>query len=694
MSETQQEEYNQEIPKDSRAPICLYMSYFESGTKDVHGEKSNTPLCNFYMKVDSITEIDDMKLLNGEFFITSSSLLPFDFRENNEADYIKKPFDNIDNTSLYTDKDFGGFMKNYPEMWHKQGKGKSLRTEITKELSTLILCNMVKKIKKVQDFGWNHTLTSFLTPKIDISLVQHEVKDPFGEKGYTPSFIYDYNEYEIKYSDGSVHILEDKISKKIRLGLKFGSKDEIKKTLIHIKNVLLNLHPKMKRIIPIVFLAPLKTPLLQLGKSYQAYLQGTSGYGKTQLCYILMGFFSDIQSPEDLVSITGRTTTGAVKEIGYYHKDCLFVIDNFKEEIMGNHIGDFISMLQSIADNQDDHRMSGSQFKSYKVRGTTIVTGEEAIIDASTIRKFDMIGFDEKINLEIRKICESEKNNYPCVITALIEMLIKKYGDNIEIELEKRIKTYESIFRDPLFLLNQIGYDLFLELMLYYDVVREEEYTSMHDIHLSMLRVEEIEKQNLVEEKTSSQKFIDAIRAGLISGQLSIKKDAEYEFQNRPVIGQTNREGTEVSIYDDAYSVIRNFNHTFYNLPRDRDSVYAQLKEDIENGEVLNVKFDKAVRNKVKKKVERMITFDRGCLLPFGSDIEMVKLSDIAMMLSGLIKELGIISQPTIEQYNDLIKTMTNRYLPKHDKKRILKFKSDIEPLIISAFSSKEWVIP
>lgn len=691
MSETQQE---QEIPKDSRAPICLYISYFESGTKDVHGEKSNTPLCNFYMKVDSITEIDDMKLLNGEFFITSSSLLPFNFKEDNENDYIKKPFNNIDNTALYTDKDFVGLMKTYPEMWHRQGKVKSLRTEITKELSTLILGNMIKKTKKVQDFGWNNNFISFSTPELSISLVQHEVPDPFGGKGYAPSFIHDYNEYEIKYSEGSVHILNDKISKKIRLGLKSGGKDEIKKTLIHIKDVLLNLHPKMKRIIPIVFLAPLKTPLLRLGKSYQAYLQGTSGYGKTQLCYLLMGFFSDIQSPEDLVSITGRTTTGAIKEIGYYHKDCLFVIDNFKEEIMGNRVGEFVSMLQSIADNQDDHRMSGSQFGSYKVRGTTIVTGEEAIIDASTIRKFDTIRFDEKINLEIRKICESEKDNYPYVITALVEMFIKKYGDNIEVELENRFKAYESIFQDPLFLLNQIGYDLFLELMLYYGVVTEEEYTSMHDSYLSMLRIEEIEKQNLIEEKTSSQKFIDAIRAGLISGQLSLKKDVEYEFQNRPVIGQTNREGTEVSIYDDAYSVIRNFNHTFYNLPRDRDSVYTQLKEDIENGEVLNVKFDKAIRNKVKKKVERMITFDRGCLLPFGNDIEMVKLSDIAMMLNGLIKELGIVSQPTIEQYNNLIKTMANRYLPKHDKKRVLKFKSDIEPLIISAFGSREWVIP
>ncbi len=673
-------------------PVPQYKSYSEKGVIDVHGETSFTPLCNFYMKLDNITEIDDTKLLDGEFLITSDTILPFDFKEENKAYFVKKIFTSIDNTALYSDKEFVNLMKAYPEMWHKQGKVKSLRTEITKEISMLVLGNVVKKTRKVQDFGWNNDFTAFLTPKKDLVLQMLESEDPDGGKGYSPHFIYDYGEYEIKYSDGSVHVLNDKISKKIRLGLKFDSKDEVTRLLIHINDIFLKLHPKMRRIIPIVFLSPLKTPLLRIGKSYQQYIQGMSGYGKTQLCYLLMSFFSDIQSPEDLVSITGRTTTGAIKELGYYHKDCLFVIDNFKESILGNKKDDFISMLQSIADNQSDLRMTESKFSSFNVRGTTLVTGEEMVMDAATIRKFDVIRFDTKIDLDIRKLCEPEKSNYPIIIEALIEFLLKKYSNGIVSELERRIRSYESIFQDPLFLLNQIGYDLFLELMLYYGVVTEEERLSMQEVHLTMLRAEEIEKLQSVEERTSAQIYIDTIRDSVTGKYFSIIRDPEYDIQHKPVIGQTNKECTEITIYGESYATLRGFLKDTYNLPRDKDSVYTQLEEMIKKGEI-EASFKKVHIAGTSNTKLTELTFKREFLLPRSNIVGDPKLSEMAKMIGIVVNNLKIDSQPTVKQYNELLNEMV-KFLPNHTKNRKTKFINDIDPMVVSYFDARGWVTP
>lgn len=680
------------IPKDSRVPMWVYTTYSETGIRDIHNESSSVPLCNFYMKINRITQVDNTKFLDGEFLITSE-LLPFTFIDG-DNNYIQKPFSNIDNTALYSDKEFVALMKMYPEMWHKQGKVKSLRTEITKDISTHVLGNKIQSTQKIQDFGWNNNFTSFLTTKKDIKLRMLEIDDPYGGKGYTPNFVSDYGEYEVIYSDdGSVHIINEKISKRIRLGLKLGSKDEVRRVLVHVKDVLLNLHPKMKRIIPIVFLSPLKTPLLRVGKSYQQYIQGMSGYGKTQLCYLLMSFFSDIQSPEDLVSITGRTTTGAIKELGYYHKDCLFVVDNFKESILGNKKDDFISMLQSIADNQSDLRMTESKFSSFNVRGTTLVTGEEMVMDAATIRKFDVVRFDSKIDLNIRKMCETEKPNYPIIIDALIDFLFKKYSNCIIKELESRIISYESIFQDPLFLLNQIGYDLFLELMLYYGVVTEEESLLMREEHLSMLRTEEKEKLKSVEERTSAQIYIDTIRDSITGRYFSIVRDPEYDIQHKPVIGQTNKEGTELTIYGESYATLRGFLKDTYNLPRDRDSVYSQIEEMIKSG-LIEASFKKVHIAGTKDTKLTELTFKRDFLLPRSTIVGEPKLSDIAKMIGIVVEQLKIVSQPDVKQYNELLEEMVKLFLPNHSKKRKSKFIHDIEPILVSFFTARGWAIP
>jgi hypothetical protein len=416
-----------------------------------------------------------------------------------------------------------------------------------------------------------------------------------------------------------------------------------------------------------------------------------------------MNFFADISTNEQLVSIIG-STANAAEEIGYYHKDCLFIIDNFKETVISQKKKeDYISLFGRIADRQGSNRMAASDFGSFRVRGLTLVTGEELWSDASTQRKFDVIGMSktDRINIDIREKCFAQKSKYSRVTAAYIKWLMKNYGNEIVEEIDRRIKKHTPDFnftkedgsREPniLLALNMVGYELFLDFMAYNHVIEKAEYDSMYDAHLRQLKSEMAGKAQDFEDATNWSKYESTIRNGLTTHQFYLLGDTEYgnaENRSAKLIGRTSRDSSEVAIFKEAFDVIYKANP---NLPSNPKTIYSEAPDYIIE--------DKTVRRGSEEgntpKYGNII-FPYKILLPRTEVKELATASDIAKLLPGIIAT-RLTDRPVARQYNELIFYLEELFLTTDDKSGKEKFRAMVEPLLIMAFKMKygdDWEVP
>lgn len=646
------EEY--EIPK------FINSTYHETIVhRDVDGDIASSvtvSLCNFYFKIEKIMTLDTVKLLSGKILYPENENCkdkPFDF--DDDADFKQIQFE-IESGVFHDQKKFREFMAPYTKLWYKQNKIASLLTEITSDISSMKL----QDIQKTQDWGWNSTFTAYLTDKYDFS------KD--------------------ESSEGSVKISDPKWQIKIDFGFTYNGK--YKDAMQHFKDEALKIHPLMHKVTGMVYIAPLTSVIINtLNLFYILFLSGKSKNGKTTLEAIALSHFAEFN--ENLL-LSVSDSRPAIEAVTYYHKDVINVIDNYKEAMMTDY--ERMSFMKFISDAHESHARTTAISKGFYVRGFTIMSGEETPQDPSIRRKMHVERMDTKIDTTLYDTVKNYLPKNRDIMPEYIKWLLHTYGDTLQQLIKDEYygvkdKEIKEII-DPMLKLNLIGYKLFLRFYVYHKVIEIEDAKEMLKAHIETLKKSDIEKEKMFEEQLTYQRFIEAIRSGVTSGQLSLKSDPEYDYPySKSIIGQTNREGTEVSIYDTAYPVIRSFNREYFNLPKDKESVYAQIKDN-----ELNI--DKTVKNAVTKKTDRLLTFDREILFPLTTKPAMIKLNDIATMLHGLITELKIVNQPTAAQHNELVKEMNKRHLVSHTKERIQKFEIDIEPLIISAYGEHEWKIP
>jgi len=638
-------------------------------------------------------------VFNNIFAIDDVLRVDFGFNYIDSNDKKKKKILGIetDKITFHDQKEFTRFFSQYSnKLWYDKTYIHRLLTAINQDETG----QNPELIPKTQHFGWNKDFTAYLTPDYDYELKsqdgvfeldhlkQFELVDQISR--YCEKHVIDRdNQQEQEGAPknlGSVRILNEKIASSIKLG--FRQDTRIEDTLKHIKDTLLKLSPVVDRTIPIVFLAPLTSVLNKLDSSYQIYLQGKTGVGKSQISILFMNFFASINDVEQLVNVISDKPN-AIEEIGHYHKDCLFVIDNFKESAIDKKdYPRLISLLQSIADRQGTKRMTKSDFGSFRVRGSTLVTGEEILQDASTIRKYDVVRITEQTAVDHDTLikCHVQMFMYSGVMHHYIRWLMTTYGNEIEAEVERRKKTQIKL-KNPLFVLNMVGYELFLDFMLHHHVINPDEYKTMYDAHFAIIKQEEEDKDKAVEEKTTAQKMIHAIRSGLSSRKFRLINDSEYDDnKNLQPIGQTSRDHTEVSYYADTYFLLKQIDSS---LPNDIDSVWDQLKDDMHIRKEVTHRCD-------NKKSERLIRFKRDYIVPRTDMEEKFKWMDIAVILPGIIAA-RITERPDAKQYNEIINYLMQMYLPIEKKDEKKRFIEDVEPLLKLAFQMKfgnDWSKP
>lgn len=572
--------------------------------------------------------------------------------------------------------------------------------------------------KKTQNFGWNNTYTAFLTPDFDYELKKTEdgefVKDHKGN--------YELRDFMQEYCDkygldrenpdpdspapkfsGSVKILNNKIANSIKLGFKTSA--DVRLTLQHIKNTLLNLDASIDRAIPIIFLSPLTTILQSFGLTYQIYLQGRTGFGKSASAVLFMNFFADVV--KDQITNALRDTVNAVEELGFYHKDCLFVIDNYKETEMGENgkKETIVQLLQTASDLQGSRRMSQSGFSGFRIRGCMLVTGEEKWSDASTIRKYDTISLSKRISGSMMDECFIWKDKYSDVTAKYIQWLMRMYGVSIKSEIERRITVNKQYFSTDsvLFALNMTGYELMLDFMLHYKTITVDEYHKMYNNHLNVLRVDVAQKDQYVSEKTNGEKCVATIRAMLFGKTHIIYGDPEYNVGNGKPIGKMIDSDGNIAFNSDMYGEVYSYAKSRgTTLPSQWDTMLPELiriinEQDYEATKV-PTKMPDMETGKLKKQSERALVFPRQMLLPESNITKMPTIKDIADEISGHVQyTLQLKEPPTKSEYQALINHLL-KLLPITKNNTVKdKYIQDVNVLLELYFKSKfgcEWIRP
>jgi hypothetical protein len=167
------------------------------------------------------------------------------------------------------------------------------------------------------------------------------------------------------------------------LFLKKLPEDKVRELLLHFKNDVLNLYPHSVTypLVGFAFGAPLYEPL-GVTTRYAAWLRGATGRGKSFLAIALQCLWGNF---DENCRQSWSSTTNAVEKTGFYFKDALFLVDDYKLATARPEA--VISLVQRYADRQgrDRLRRDSSAMGSYPIRGALLVTGEDSPVHQSSV---------------------------------------------------------------------------------------------------------------------------------------------------------------------------------------------------------------------------------------------------------------------------------------------------------------------
>lgn len=590
--------------------------------------------------------------------------------------------------------------------------------------------NNIEKIKKTSDFGWNSDFTGYLTDKRDIKLAGHYEEFGEGDEGFRSDENRDgtYNVIDSSRGleggeepEGSV-MIDQNDPDLVRMRVTFnsiGSDGKLIEMLFHYKSDLLTLHPVMPRVIGLTFAAPLASMLKDF-TFYLMYLLGKTGYGKTAIEILMASHFGNYNDTEDFIN--PKDSPPLQFKIGYYHRDLLYVVDNYKENLADKKVkANFVDLIQKIVD-KNPRKVMG---KNTPVRGFTLCSGEEFPTgDASTIRKTDTARLDTPIrgaeagrkhikredmtpeelrDLEQLERCFENKKHYSGVMLRYISWLLEQHGTGLKDYITSEYNQMYSKLSDRVLCINAIGYKLFLEFMQSKGIMTSEEVKERLEIHLKTLEELVAEKKENIQEETTGERFLKAFRAMVKNGKARIQNDPEYDsadLKYAPRIAIAVNGGVQLGInFDEAYPEIRNYLREYFDLPRDGDSVLRQLREMIKDGK-LSGKKSHPVYDPDIEDHKKMLVLDRKSAFPdstIGITGDMVlSVKDIMKLINttGTAAYINNLKQkPDHIEHTKLVHLLLNDHVKKIEDEKIVArcWANAEEALILFYASNRGW---
>lgn len=225
------------------------------------------------------------------------------------------------------------------------------------------------KIMIKKTFGWNEDHTKYYTPSCIITPDRIKPND------------------EVKISLEGEGVAE-------HLDMVHVDKEKFQELQDHIKNVLLKLN--QMEITHTAFahaLSPAIEPFIDStdNSKYIYFLRGASGTGKSFLLKALQNLYGSF--PDEVV--TWSSTPYAIQRLGYFFKDAMYLVDDFKNDAIGGNYRQAKEIMQNYADNTARARLKSSgqaMAQSYVIKGYFTSTGEDVIEnEASNIGRMIVI---------------------------------------------------------------------------------------------------------------------------------------------------------------------------------------------------------------------------------------------------------------------------------------------------------------
>jgi hypothetical protein len=211
------------------------------------------------------------------------------------------------------------------------------------------------------------------------------------------------------------------------LDLKRLSSEEVAYLLKHIRDDLLELHPHRITYTLLAFLGA--APLMHFMEDttrYALWLVGLSGTGKSFIAKLIQCFYGDFMAEGRPVS--WASTPNSLQFMGYYFKDCVYLIDDYKP-VMIHNPGEVIRFLQNYADFYARSRLTSEiqSRKDYYVRGLLLTTGEDLPAGHASVIARSLIVNVPKRPLDTKRggRCLARCKDYPGVTASYIHFLLR-----------------------------------------------------------------------------------------------------------------------------------------------------------------------------------------------------------------------------------------------------------------------------
>jgi len=178
---------------------------------------------------------------------------------------------------------------------------------------------------------------------------------------------------------------------------------------------------------------------------YAYFLRGQSGTGKSFLMKALQNFYGFF--PEDVA--TWGSTPFALQRLGYFFKDTMYLVDDFKLANITNHTA-MLQILQNYSDTTARARLQSSgdaMGASWVIRGTLAITGEDTISgEASNIARMITVEYpSSKRDLDKGDRVKRAREYYSGFTARYIQYILNKDKDEISDKRQAYLKEFFKV---------------------------------------------------------------------------------------------------------------------------------------------------------------------------------------------------------------------------------------------------------
>lgn len=178
---------------------------------------------------------------------------------------------------------------------------------------------------------------------------------------------------------------------------------------------------------------------------YIFFLQGTSGAGKSFLMEKLQCLYGNF-----LYYGNWSGTPNSIQRIGYFFKDAMFLVDDFKRKNVSKHYNEALTIMQTYTDNAGRTRLGvdSSLQQTYRIQGWFSMAGEDHVEgEASNVARMVVIQVPSvALNIDSGNILSKNTHLLSGFTPRYIQWILQQDKE----EMTNLLTEYHKFFHEPI----------------------------------------------------------------------------------------------------------------------------------------------------------------------------------------------------------------------------------------------------